>query len=156
MKYTFKITKFVQIFFVQVYYPNTFTIIQNVVNKRWCRFRSYSATWCHLFDWISQFSLWNNIFQKIRDSIFLIKIDFKIYTFVIYHCIKYARTRQNKGQSKQVLLHKQWSFSLRISSVNVTKSAVWSHLLKKSLMENFIFCAVYYGIFYEVCIELRD
>ena len=35
-------------------------------------------------------------------------------------------------------LHKKWSFSLRISSVNVTTSAV---SLKKSLMENFIFCA---------------
>ena len=34
-------------------------------------------------------------------------------------------------------LHKKWSFPLRISSVNVTK-----HLLKKSLMENFIFYAV--------------
>ena len=35
-------------------------------------------------------------------------------------------------------LHKKWSFPLRISTVNVTKSAVllriWSHLLKKSLM----------------------
>ena len=32
-------------------------------------------------------------------------------------------------------------FPLRISSVNVTESAVWiwSHLLKKCLMENFIF-----------------
>ena len=40
-------------------------------------------------------------------------------------------------------LHKKWSFPLRISSVNVTKSAVflriWSHLLKKYLMENFTF-----------------
>ena len=34
---------------------------------------------------------------------------------------------------------KKWSFPLKISSVNVTK---WSHLLKKPLMENFIFCAV--------------
>ena len=43
------------------------------------------------------------------------------------------------------LLHKKWSFLLSISSVNVTKSAVlriWSHLLKKSLVEIFIFCAV--------------
>ena len=41
-------------------------------------------------------------------------------------------------------LHKKWSFPLRISSVNVAKSVVscliWSHLLKKSLMESFIFC----------------
>ena len=36
-------------------------------------------------------------------------------------------------------LHKKWSFPLRISSVKVAKS----YLLKKSLMENFIFCAVY-------------
>ena len=44
----------------------------------------------------------------------------------------------------------KWSFSLRISSVNVTKSTVlenparriWSHLQKKFLMKNFIFCAV--------------
>ena len=34
-------------------------------------------------------------------------------------------------------LHKKWGFPLRISSVNVTKSAC--ELLKKSLMENFIF-----------------
>ena len=39
-------------------------------------------------------------------------------------------------------LHKKWSFPLRISLVNVTgKLRIWSHLLKKSLMENFIFCA---------------
>ena len=39
----------------------------------------------------------------------------------------------------------QKSFPLEIYLVNVTKSAVqiWSHLLKKPLMENFIFCAVY-------------
>ena len=41
-----------------------------------------------------------------------------------------------------VSLHKKWSFPLRISLVNVTKSWIWSHLLKKSLMENSIFCAV--------------
>ena len=42
-------------------------------------------------------------------------------------------------------LHKKWSFPLRISSVNVIKSRklrIWSHLLKKPLLENFIFCAV--------------
>ena len=37
-------------------------------------------------------------------------------------------------------------FFIKDFSVNVTKSADswshWSHLLKKSLMENFIFCAV--------------
>ena len=48
--------------------------------------------------------------------------------------------------SVRIPLHKKWSFLLTISSVNVTKSTVsWrnlKNLLKKSLMENFIFCAV--------------
>ena len=34
------------------------------------------------------------------------------------------------------------SFPLRISSVNVKKFFILLHLLKKALMENFIFCAV--------------
>ena len=48
-------------------------------------------------------------------------------------------------------VRKKLSFPLRIYSVNVTKSAVfsflriWSHFLKKSLMENFIFCVVVFA-----------
>ena len=46
-----------------------------------------------------------------------------------------------KGKYLHLLdtLHKKWSLALRISSVNVTKSYYQSHLLKKSLMEKFIF-----------------
>ena len=45
--------------------------------------------------------------------------------------------------SKSKTLNKKLRFPLRISSVNVTrKLQIWSPLLKKSLMENFIFCAV--------------
>ena len=44
-------------------------------------------------------------------------------------------------------LYKKLSFPLRTSSLNVTKIRrklrIWSHLLEKSLMENFIFCAVW-------------
>ena len=39
-------------------------------------------------------------------------------------------------------LHEKWSFPLRISSANVTNCGFWSHLLKKSLKENFNFCTV--------------
>ena len=45
-------------------------------------------------------------------------------------------------------MHKKWTLQLKISSVNVTRSIVgtnlriWSHLMKKSSVENFIFCAV--------------
>ena len=56
---------------------------------------------------------------------------------LIYHSPSYSH-----------LSTKKWSFLLNISSVNVAKSAVflriWSLLLKKSLKENFIFCAVYH------------
>ena len=40
---------------------------------------------------------------------------------------------------------KKWSFPLEISSVNekLRKLRLWSHLLKKFLIKNFIFCAVY-------------
>ena len=41
---------------------------------------------------------------------------------------------------KNITLHKKWSFPLKTFSVNV----IWSHLLKKSLMENFIFDGVLY------------
>ena len=40
-------------------------------------------------------------------------------------------------------LHKKGSFPLRTFLVNVR---IWSHLLKKSLMKNFIFCAVIWTI----------
>ena len=49
---------------------------------------------------------------------------------------KYLKRNRNK-----LSLHKKWRFPFRISSVNVTW--IWSHLLKKSFIENFIFCAVY-------------
>ena len=40
-------------------------------------------------------------------------------------------------------LHKKCSFTSRIYSGNVSRSVrIWSHLLKKSLMESFIFCAL--------------
>ena len=43
-------------------------------------------------------------------------------------------------------LYKNWSFPLRISLVNVARSAlffqIWSYLIKKSLMESFIFCTL--------------
>ena len=57
-------------------------------------------------------------------------------------------------------LHKKWSFSLRNSSVNVTKSAgnygfgfteETIDLLKKSLTENFIFYAVHNAYLLKTC-----
>ena len=48
-------------------------------------------------------------------------------------------------KKSQHSLHKKWIFPLRISSVNVTKSGKSDKkffCLKKSLMENFTFCAV--------------
>ena len=56
------------------------------------------------------------------------------------------RSQQILANYVHIPLHKKWSFPLRISSVNVIKSLVscgFNHIYwKKSLMENFIFCAV--------------
>ena len=50
---------------------------------------------------------------------------------------------------KQILLHKKWKFSIKgffskCEQIH-NKLRIWSHLRKKSLMENFIFCAVYWS-----------
>ena len=52
---------------------------------------------------------------------------FKLYynKFIFYRCLVIQP------------LHKKWSFPLRTSLVNATR--IWSHFLKKSLMENFVF-----------------
>ena len=48
----------------------------------------------------------------------------------------------NMHYSRYSILHKKWCFPLRISSVNCSrKLRIWSHLLKKSLIENFILSA---------------
>ena len=44
-----------------------------------------------------------------------------------------------KVPNKVVALHKKWSFPRKLR--------IWSHLLKKSLIENFSFCTVLYIIF---------
>ena len=61
--------------------------------------------------------------------------------------LSYFVLNRFKEAPKQTSLHKKWIFLLSISSVNVTKSAqfpaeISSHILKKFLMENVIFCAV--------------
>ena len=60
--------------------------------------------------------------------IFLVRTVSRIYVFF--------KTKQTSPHST-----KKWSFPLRVSSVNVTKSAGnWRNLLTKFLMESFIFC----------------
>ena len=66
-----------------------------------------------------------------------------IYLKRYFYVIEYFRYR--KFREFLAALHKKRSFPLRISSVNVT---IWSHLLKKSLMKSFIFCAVQIQEFY--------
>ena len=102
-----------------------------------------------------------SIYLSIYLSIFL-----SIYPFFVYKFpIRLSRTNNKKVMQKLlnlskvyvtfsiISLHKKRSFLLRISSVNVTKSTgncAFSriyHLMKKSAMENFIFCAVSLNIF---------
>ena len=41
-------------------------------------------------------------------------------------------------ESRNELLQKTGSFPSRLSSVNVRELRIWSHLMKKSVMENFL------------------
>ena len=58
---------------------------------------------------------------------------------------------------KHTSLHKKWSFPLRISFSKCdqirSNLRIWSHLLKKSIMENFIFCAVRHKYLKVICEE---
>ena len=65
------------------------------------------------------------------------------FTRETYGSLRYSSALLCKKFTAETLLTavKKWSIPLRISSVNVTISAV-SCVLKKSLMDNFIFCAV--------------
>ena len=64
------------------------------------------------------------------------------WLFKRHYPIMYSLLGLNVSNSPQTL-HKKWSLSLRISSVKISrKLRIWSYLLKKSLIENFILCAV--------------
>ena len=64
----------------------------------------------------------------------------------MFRCLDVQMQLFRDFNSSFVSQPKKLSFPVRIFSVNVTKSAgnwIWSHMLKKSLMENFIFlCSV--------------
>ena len=67
---------------------------------------------------------------------------FKVYQYCsLVHIFRCVTMLQIVQKSVKFSLNKNWSFPLRTSSVNMTKSA--GNLLKKPLMENFIFCAVF-------------
>ena len=79
--------------------------------------------------------------QRLNKQFFWGTFNFSRKPFLINISLKLF---WNKTTSYHTL-HKKKFFPLRISSVNVTKSAVscgWSHLLKKFLIENYIFCVV--------------
>ena len=64
------------------------------------------------------------------------------WLFKRHYPIMYSFLGLNVSNSPQTL-HKKWILPLRISSVKISrKLRIWSYLLKKSLIENFILCAV--------------
>ena len=77
----------------------------------------------------------------------MISGEIEVNWFVQIHSILGSKIwRRSLKTTDQNSLRKKWCFPLRVSSVNVTKSAVscgFGHIYwKKSLMENFIFCTV--------------
>ena len=92
-----------------------------------------------------------SIFRKLMLAKFytqkLVSLRYYIITYILFLFLLIILLQVlyvNRFCSSKILfaLLKKWSFPLKISSVNVTKSAglrIRSHILKKSLMENFIF-----------------
>ena len=97
--------------------------------------RSFSELF--LFDAL----LWNQ-YKFIAFNIFLCRISIISWNILI------APVIPNEKSNELGMFHKKWSFPLRISTVNTTKSTeklwIWSDLLKISLRKNFLFCAVPY------------
>ena len=63
--------------------------------------------------------------------------------------------RVGKHMKQKKTLHKKMKFSItdffsKCGQIR-RKLQIWSHLLKKSLMEKFIFCAVEVGDFVSIC-----
>ena len=55
----------------------------------------------------------------------------------------YMHYLKKPSPPKKNLTAQKMKLPLKISSVNVIRKLwIWSHLLKKSFMENFIFCAI--------------
>ena len=75
----------------------------------------------------------------IKGSIGLKTTINKTFKNMSYKSLQKKKTKKNR------------SFPLRIYSVNVTKSTVFCGLLKKSLMEIFIFCAVTISLLSYIC-----
>ena len=86
-------------------------------------------------------------FQSEKNLIFYLKIllPSKHLTWIFPGKIYFGFSLRIYNKTRE-----KWAYSLhkkmKFSTVNVTKSCsilwIWSHILKKSLMENFIFCAM--------------
>ena len=85
-------------------------------------------------------------FSTKEDSVIILKMtDFWRKNLTIINNVKKYKFSFPYNTFVSYTLQKNWSFPLRIFSVNVTQTVVscgLGHLLKKSLIENFIFCVV--------------
>ena len=95
----------------------------------------------------------SDIWQGSESASELLLIEYFLTNFFCFHDSVYLDDtcifiKHRRWSSQIFALHKKYSFPLEISSVNVIKYRsslrIWSHFLKKSLMEKFIFCAVSY------------
>ena len=81
-------------------------------------------------------------------------MKFNCSVIELYRRVWNANLLQSSGLGNYFIcetLPKKWYISLRIISVNLTKSAgIWSHQLKKSVTESFIFCPVW-GSHFKPC-----
>ena len=70
--------------------------------------------------------------------------SYNIFTVCLTILGRYALNDQRKGTAKKMKFSTK-DFFIRYDQIR-RKVRIWSHLLKKSLMRNFIFCAMYINI----------
>ena len=92
-----------------------------------------------LFDWYyclllvkDNQAVWMALLLLLLNNLLLLLMTIFLLWLLLTFILGISTSKNYLVLSKEMSLYKKWNFPLRI----------WSHLLKKSLMENFLFCPV--------------
>ena len=123
-------------------------------------YKLFILTFCQDI-WSRNVLMSSYFFKSFKRQIFSVWIDGGKYEVILsmlsFICsylsnllCRYIRSVRMLCDLLSMTLHKKWSFSIKDFFNKCDQMShflrIWSHLLKKSLMEKFIFCAVWFDI----------
>ena len=117
-----------------------------VVHRRSWKFHRKAPVLEALFNKVAGLVACNFIKKRLQNRCFsaksakFLRAAFWQYEYEYYSLIKSSQLQPITAQKMKFFIKVFFSKCAQIRSF----LRIWSHLLKKSLMENFIFCAVYY------------